>query len=121
MLHDEWSLDGIGAGITGGRIGRHIHLIERITAGNGLRLGTSPHASSSCLKGISWIHPERAPGKPGLSLLIDHKIRINGIPILSPPFEDMSSPHPSIHQVSASEELLSNPMAEVFLPKVEQE
>jgi hypothetical protein len=38
-----------------------------------------------------------------------------------PPFEDMRQPssfHPS---VSASEELLSNPMAEVFLPKVEQE
>ena len=82
MLHDKWSLNGIGAGILGSRIGRHINLIECITAGNGLRLGALLHMHRVLIQRNELdAIPERTPGKPRLALLIYHEIRIDGIPI----------------------------------------
>ena len=84
MLHDERSLDGIGAGKLRSRIRLCRSIAHGMTAGDGLRLGAllDMHRLLIQLDHLDAI-PERAPGKPRGSLLINNEIRVDGIPVVS--------------------------------------
>ena len=84
MLHDERSLDGIGAGKLGSRIRLCSSIAHGMTAGDGQRLSAllDMHRLLIQLNHLDTI-PERAPGKPRGSLLINNEIRIDGIPVVS--------------------------------------
>ena len=91
MLEDERCLDGIGTGKVGRGILRRVRIhgqrrltlpgIQVKTAGNGTRGGGEMHrrVEGSNLNAI----PEGTPYKPGLVVIVDDKVRVDGVPVVA--------------------------------------
>ena len=83
MLEDERGLDGVGAGMFRRGVLFHGLVVRGIAAGDGARFHALGNMHRRVETGQLDAVPERAPDEPGLVVVVDDEVGVDGVPVVA--------------------------------------